>query len=102
MQFTAAAILLLAQQEKLKLDDSITKYVPEFKLGSNVHDCRAAHANVGPARVHGPFQRSSRSDQDDEARRYPHRRRSAQAGRTAGDRRTRITPSNYLARRARR
>jgi D-alanyl-D-alanine carboxypeptidase len=36
MQFTAAAILLLEQEGKLKLDDSVLKYVPEFKLGSDV------------------------------------------------------------------
>ena len=35
-QFTAAAILLLEQDGKLKLDDSVTKYVPEFRLGANV------------------------------------------------------------------
>jgi D-alanyl-D-alanine carboxypeptidase len=36
MQFTAAAILLLAQDGKLSLDDKVTKYVPEFHLGSDV------------------------------------------------------------------
>lgn len=36
MQFTAAAILLLAQDGKLKLDDPVSKYVPEFKLAANV------------------------------------------------------------------
>ncbi|MBV9719158.1 MAG: beta-lactamase family protein [Candidatus Eremiobacteraeota bacterium] len=36
MQFTAAAVLLLAQQGKLKLDDTVTKYVPEFRLGNDV------------------------------------------------------------------
>jgi D-alanyl-D-alanine carboxypeptidase len=36
MEFTAAAILLLAQDGKLKLDDPVTKYVPEFALGRNV------------------------------------------------------------------
>ncbi len=55
MQFTAAAILLLAQQEKLKLDDPLSKYVPEFKLGCERHHRAAAHANFGPARVHGRF-----------------------------------------------
>jgi D-alanyl-D-alanine carboxypeptidase len=35
-QFTAAAILLLAQDGKLKLDDPLSKYVPAFKLGANV------------------------------------------------------------------
>jgi CubicO group peptidase (beta-lactamase class C family) len=36
MQFTAAAILLAAQDGKLKLDDFVTKYVPEFHLGAGV------------------------------------------------------------------
>lgn len=36
MQFTAAAILLLAQEGKIKLDEPLSKYVPEFKLGANV------------------------------------------------------------------
>lgn len=36
MEFTAAAILLLAQDGKLSLDDRISKYVPEFHLGGDV------------------------------------------------------------------
>jgi D-alanyl-D-alanine carboxypeptidase len=36
MQFTAAAILLLAQDGKLSLDDHVTKFIPEFQLGSGV------------------------------------------------------------------
>lgn len=32
MQFTASAILLLAQDGKLKLDDRVTKYVPELRV----------------------------------------------------------------------
>ncbi len=36
MEFTAAAILLLAQDGKLSLDDKVTKYVPEFHLGTDV------------------------------------------------------------------
>ncbi|HEY1869161.1 MAG TPA: serine hydrolase domain-containing protein [Candidatus Cybelea sp.] len=35
-QFTAAAILLLAQDGKLKLDDPVSKYVPELHLGTGV------------------------------------------------------------------
>lgn len=35
-QFTAAAVLLLAQDGKLKLDDPVTKYVPELKVASGV------------------------------------------------------------------
>ncbi len=36
MQFTAAAVLLLAQDGKLKLDDPVSKYIPAFRLGANV------------------------------------------------------------------
>ncbi len=36
MEFTAAAILLASQDGKLKLDDPLSKYVPEFRLGANV------------------------------------------------------------------
>ncbi|HVN70294.1 MAG TPA: serine hydrolase domain-containing protein [Candidatus Binatia bacterium] len=36
MEFTAAAVLLLSQDGKLKLDDPLSKYVPEFKLGADV------------------------------------------------------------------
>jgi CubicO group peptidase (beta-lactamase class C family) len=35
-QFTAACVLLLAQQKKLSLDDKLTKYVPELPLAKNV------------------------------------------------------------------
>jgi D-alanyl-D-alanine carboxypeptidase len=35
-EFTAAAVLLLSQDGKLKLDDPVSKYVPEFKLAANV------------------------------------------------------------------
>jgi D-alanyl-D-alanine carboxypeptidase len=34
-QFTAAAILLLAQDGKLKLDDKVTKYIPELEVAGN-------------------------------------------------------------------
>jgi CubicO group peptidase (beta-lactamase class C family) len=36
MEFTAAAILLLAQDGKLSLDDRVSKYLPEFHLGGDV------------------------------------------------------------------
>ena len=36
MQFTAAALLLLAQDGKVKLDDTVTKYVPEFRMGAGI------------------------------------------------------------------
>lgn len=36
MEFTAAAMLLLAQDGKVKLDDPVSKYVPEFKLAADV------------------------------------------------------------------
>jgi D-alanyl-D-alanine carboxypeptidase len=35
-QFTTAAVLLLVQDAKLKLDDRITKYVPELTIAANV------------------------------------------------------------------
>jgi D-alanyl-D-alanine carboxypeptidase len=35
-QFTAAAVLLLAQDGKLKLDDPISNYVPEFRMGKGI------------------------------------------------------------------
>jgi D-alanyl-D-alanine carboxypeptidase len=35
-QFTAACVLLLAQQKKLSLDDKIGKYVPELSVAKNV------------------------------------------------------------------
>lgn len=35
-QFTTAAVLLLVQDGKLKLDDRITKYVPELTIAGNV------------------------------------------------------------------
>ncbi|MGB8908538.1 MAG: serine hydrolase domain-containing protein [Candidatus Cybelea sp.] len=35
-EFTAAAVLLLAQDGKLKLDDPVSKYFPGFKLGENI------------------------------------------------------------------
>ena len=35
-QFTAACVLLLAQQKKLSLDDRVTKYVPELTVARNV------------------------------------------------------------------
>lgn len=35
-QFTAAALLLLAQDGKISLDDRLTKYVPEFHNGSSI------------------------------------------------------------------
>lgn len=34
-QFTAACVLLLAQQKKLSLDDKVTKYVPELTIARN-------------------------------------------------------------------
>ena len=36
MQFTAAAILLLAQDGKLHLDDRLTRFFPQFHAGANV------------------------------------------------------------------
>ncbi len=36
MQFTAAAVLLLAQDGKLKLDDPVSKYIPAFRSGADI------------------------------------------------------------------
>lgn len=36
MEFTAAAVLLLAQDGKLKLDDPVSKYLPTFRLGADI------------------------------------------------------------------
>jgi D-alanyl-D-alanine carboxypeptidase len=35
-QFTAAAIMLLQQDGKLKLSDRLSRYLPEFRLGANI------------------------------------------------------------------
>lgn len=35
-QFTAAAVFMLAQDEKLKLDDKVTKYIPELTIADDV------------------------------------------------------------------
>jgi D-alanyl-D-alanine carboxypeptidase len=35
-QFTAVAIMLLQQDGKLKLDDKLTRYLPEFRHGANI------------------------------------------------------------------
>lgn len=35
-QFTAAVILKLAEQNKLALDDKVSKYFPEFKINQNI------------------------------------------------------------------
>ena len=35
-QFTTAAVLLLVQDAKIKLDDRVTKYVPELSIAGNV------------------------------------------------------------------
>lgn len=35
-QFTAACVLMLAQQKKLSLDDRVTKYIPELSVAKNV------------------------------------------------------------------
>jgi D-alanyl-D-alanine carboxypeptidase len=35
-QFTAACILLLQQEGKLSIDDPLSKYVPEYRLGSKI------------------------------------------------------------------
>lgn len=35
-QFTAACILMLAQDGKLSIDDKLSKYVPEYRVGSKI------------------------------------------------------------------
>ncbi|MBV9719304.1 MAG: beta-lactamase family protein [Candidatus Eremiobacteraeota bacterium] len=35
-QFTAACILMLAQEGRLSIDDKVSKYVPEYRLGSEI------------------------------------------------------------------
>ena len=52
MQFTAAAVLLLAQDGKLKLDDPVSKYVPNVSAGRRHHDRPAADADLRSAELH--------------------------------------------------
>ena len=44
-QFTAAAILMLQQDGKLKLDDSVSKYLPELTRANEVTLAHAAGAH---------------------------------------------------------
>ena len=46
-QFTAAAILLLAQDGKLKLDDKITKYVPELTVAGDATITQLLNQDAG-------------------------------------------------------
>jgi CubicO group peptidase (beta-lactamase class C family) len=52
--FTAAAILLLEQDGKLKLDDKISKYIPELTVGKDVTIEQLLHQTSGlPELTHG-------------------------------------------------
>ena len=54
-QFTAAAILQLADQGKLALDDEVTKHVDGYDTARAPRDARTpAHAHVRRAKLHGP------------------------------------------------
>jgi D-alanyl-D-alanine carboxypeptidase len=46
-QFTAAAILLLAQEGKLKLDDRVTKYVPELTIAGTATITQLLNQDAG-------------------------------------------------------
>ncbi|MHB8147595.1 MAG: serine hydrolase domain-containing protein, partial [Vulcanimicrobiaceae bacterium] len=50
-QFTAAAVLLLQQDGKLKLDDKVTKYVPELTIAKNVTIAQLLQQTSGFPRI---------------------------------------------------
>jgi CubicO group peptidase (beta-lactamase class C family) len=55
-QFTAAAVLLLVQDGKLALDDHVSKYVPEFRLGTAITIAQLLAQTSGlpqPSRIPG-------------------------------------------------
>ena len=52
-QFTSAAIMKLVEQGRVKLDDDLSKYVPQFPLhGKQGVDSSAADSHVGHPRLH--------------------------------------------------
>ncbi|MDQ2991333.1 MAG: beta-lactamase family protein [Candidatus Eremiobacteraeota bacterium] len=54
-EFTAASVLLLVQDGKVKLDDKVTKYVPELTIASNVSVAQLLQQTSGlPDYVHAP------------------------------------------------
>jgi len=54
-QFTAASVLLLVQDGKLKLDDKVTKYVPELTVASGVTVAQLLQQTSGlPDFTHAP------------------------------------------------
>ena len=46
-QFTAAAVLLLIEEEKLSLDDNLGKFFPKYKAGKDVTVEQLLHMNSG-------------------------------------------------------
>ena len=62
MPFAAAALLLLEQQGKLKLDDRVTKYVPELTVAGNATIDQLLHQTSGlPDLAQAPGFRIDRS-----------------------------------------
>lgn len=54
-QFTAAAVLLLEQEGKLKLDDKVAKYVPELTVAGNATILQLLQQTAGlPEYTHAP------------------------------------------------
>jgi D-alanyl-D-alanine carboxypeptidase len=54
-QFTAASVLLLVQDGKIKLDDKVTKYVPELTIASGVTVAQLLQQTSGlPDYTHAP------------------------------------------------
>ncbi|HEY8322112.1 MAG TPA: serine hydrolase domain-containing protein [Candidatus Baltobacteraceae bacterium] len=54
-QFTAASVLLLVQDGKIKLDDKVTKYVPELTVASGVTVAQLLQQTSGlPDYTHAP------------------------------------------------
>ena len=52
-QFTAAAILMLAEEGKLSLDDPVSKYVPGLTRGRQGHDSRSCCRTPPAIRISG-------------------------------------------------
>lgn len=54
-EFTAASVLLLVQNGKVKLDDKVTKYIPELTVASGVSVAQLLQQTSGlPDYVHAP------------------------------------------------
>ena len=63
-QFTAAAILLLQQAGKLKLDDPVTRYVPELTIANGVTIRQLLNQTAGLPRRTRRERHRSRSHQE--------------------------------------